>query len=108
PLVEVRAGQAALSARLGRLRGTVALADAETDADLAALVDAALALDPAPLLVGSAGLGQALAGRLGLLADRVDLPPARRWLVVAGSRHPATRRQIEAARAAGMRVLATA
>jgi D-threonate/D-erythronate kinase len=35
------------------------------------------------------------------------LPRAGRWLIVAGSRHPATRRQVETARAAGLRVLAT-
>jgi uncharacterized protein YgbK (DUF1537 family) len=106
PLDQVRAGVYALSARLLRLRGTVAIADAETDADLIALVDAALAIDLSPLLVGSAGLARALAARLGLLVERVPLPRAGRWLIVAGSRHPATRRQIEAARAAGIRVLA--
>jgi uncharacterized protein YgbK (DUF1537 family) len=83
----------------------VVVADAETDEDLDALVDAALALDPAPLLIGAAGLARALAARLSLLAKRVVLPRGR-WLVVAGSRHPVTRAQIAAARAAGMRVLA--
>jgi len=33
------------------------------------------------------------------------MPSARRWLIVAGSRHPVTRRQAAAAAAAGMRVL---
>jgi uncharacterized protein YgbK (DUF1537 family) len=108
PLDQVRAGAGPLAARLERLRGTVALADAETDEDLIALVDAALALDPAPLLVGAAGLGRALAQRLGLLAERVELPVGGRWLIVAGSRHAATRAQIAAARSAGLRVLATA
>lgn len=107
PLNEVRAGVEALSARLERLDGTVAVADAETDADLEALVDAALALEAAPLLAGSAGLARALAARLGLLAERVRLPRGGRWLIVAGSRHPATRRQIAAARATGLRVLAS-
>lgn len=106
PLAEVRAGGEALAARLDRLRGTVAVADAETDRDLLALVDAALAVEPAPLLVGSAGLAGALAARLGLLAGPVAPPRGRRWLVVAGSRHPATRRQVEACRAAGLAVLA--
>ena len=107
PIAEVRAGPAALAARLTRLGGTVAVADAETDQDLDALVDAALALDPAPLLIGAAGLGRALAARLGLLAGGVALPRGR-WLIVAGSRHPVTRAQIVAARAAGLRVLASA
>jgi len=35
------------------------------------------------------------------------LPSVGRWLIVAGSRHPATRRQVETARAAGLRVLTT-
>jgi uncharacterized protein YgbK (DUF1537 family) len=107
PIDQVRAGRSALAARLERLSGIVVVADAETDSDLATLVDAALALDPAPLLIGSAGLARALAARLGVLAERVALPPVHRWLVVAGSRHPATRAQIAVAREAGIRVLAS-
>ena len=106
PLAEVRAGTPALAARLTRLTGTIAVADAETDADLDALVDAALAVDRPPLLAGSAGLARPLARRLGLLAGPVGLP-AGRWLIVAGSLQPATRRQIAEARRGGMRVLAT-
>ena len=105
PLDQTRADVDALAARLVRLRGTVAIADAETDADLVNLIDAALAIEPSPLLVGSAGLARALATRLGLLTKRVALPPAGRWLIVAGSRHPATRRQVAMARVAGMRVI---
>ncbi|HEV8643133.1 MAG TPA: four-carbon acid sugar kinase family protein [Methylomirabilota bacterium] len=107
PIDQVRDGIESLTARLKRLAGTVAIADAETDDDLAALVEAALALDVPPLLVGAAGLGRALAARLGLLAERVGLPPCRRSLIVAGSRHPATRAQIAAAREAGFQVLAS-
>ncbi len=105
PLKHVRGGTIALAARLARLSGTVAVADAETDEDLEALVDGALAAEPAPLLVGAAGLARALAGRLGLLAEQVPLPRARRWLVVAGSRHPTSRRQAERARHAGLTVI---
>jgi uncharacterized protein YgbK (DUF1537 family) len=108
PLPEVRAGAAALAARLGRLAGAVVIADAETDADLDVLVDAALARDPAPLLVGSAGMAHALARRLGLLVERVPVPAGLRWLVVVGSRNPASREQAEHARHAGLRVLASA
>src|SRR2546423_663626 len=92
---------------VARLTGTIAVADAETDADLDTIVGAALALDRAPLLAGSAGLAQPLAERLGLHAERALLPGGR-WLVVAGSLHPATRRQLTEARRAGFRVLATA
>jgi uncharacterized protein YgbK (DUF1537 family) len=107
PIEQVRAGRAALSARLKRLAGTVIVADAETDADLDTLVAAALATERPPVLAGAAGLARALAARLGLAGERVDLPGGR-WLVVAGSLHPATRRQIREARAAGLTVLATA
>jgi D-threonate/D-erythronate kinase len=108
PIDQLRAGPVAMAARLRRLAGTVIVADAETDADLYALVEAALAVAPAPLLVGAAGLAHALAGRLGLLAERAELPAGSRWLIVAGSLHPATRRQLREARAAGLTVLATA
>jgi uncharacterized protein YgbK (DUF1537 family) len=106
PLNCVRAGGAALTARLGRLAGMVVIADAESDADLDALVEAAQALPTPPLLVGAAGLAGALARHLGLAAPRVEPPAGERWLIVAGSRHPATRRQVEAARDAGLAVLA--
>lgn len=106
PLNRVREGGSPLTARFVRLAGMVVVADAETDADLDALVEAVLELDTPPLLVGSAGLGLALARRLGVAAARVELPGAERWLIVAGSRHPATRRQVDAAREAGLTVLA--
>src|SRR5262249_45625456 len=107
PLGRVREGGSALTARLVRLAGMVVVADAETDADLDALVEAVLELDAPPLLVGAAGLALALARRLGLAAARVEPPPGERWLIVAGSRHPATRRQVDAAREAGLAVLST-
>src|SRR2546427_91431 len=77
------------------------------DSTLRGHVGAALALDPVPLLAGSAGLAQPLAERLGLHAGCATLPGGR-WLIVAGSLHPATRRQIAAAGRAGLHVLATA
>src|SRR5881396_61018 len=96
PLAEVRAGVAALAVRLARLAGMIAVADAETDDDLDTIVGAALALDPVPLLAGSAGLAQPMAERLGLHAGCATLPGGR-WLIIAGSLHPATRRQSVAA-----------
>ena len=104
PLDQVRADAESVAARIGRLAGTVIVADAESDADLDTLVDAALTSDVPLLLVGAAGLGRALASRLSLLAAEVELPGGR-WLLVAGSRHPATRAQVETARAAGMAVV---
>src|SRR5258705_480938 len=74
---------------------------------IGAELDALLELDAPPLLVGAAGLALALARRLGLATARVDPPAGERWLIVAGSQHPATRRQVEAAREAGLMVLAT-
>jgi uncharacterized protein YgbK (DUF1537 family) len=106
PLDQARAGAASLAARIGRLAGTVIVADAEHDADLDTLVDAALTSGVALVLVGAAGLGRALASRLSLLAENVALRPQGRWLLVAGSRHPSTRAQVEAARAAGLCVVA--
>ena len=107
PLAEVREGVTPLAARLARMAGMIAVTDAETDGDLDTIVGAALALDRPPLLAGSAGLARPLAQRLGLHAEPVSVPGGR-WLVVAGSLHPATRRQIAEARQAGFRVLATA
>lgn len=106
PIGEVRAPVARLAARLGRLAGTVVIADAEVDGDLDALIAAVTLLDQSPLLVGSAGLARALADSLGLATEPPALPASRRWLVVAGSRHPVTRAPVAAARAAGVRVLA--
>jgi uncharacterized protein YgbK (DUF1537 family) len=106
-LDQVRAGVHSLAARIGRLAGTVIVADAETDADLDALATGAFACDTSLLLAGAAGLARAVAARLGLLTGEIAWRPGGRWLVVAGSRHPATRAQLAAARAAGLRVVTT-
>jgi uncharacterized protein YgbK (DUF1537 family) len=94
--------------RAGRLRvapGAIVVCDAETDADLAAIVTAATALAAPPILVGAAGLAMALARELGLLAAPAPIPAGARWLVVAGSRHPATAAQLAALRPLSARVL---
>lgn len=106
PLDQLRASPAAVAARLRRLAGMVVVVDAETDGDLDALVAAVSALERPPLLAGSAGLARALATHLGLRGKPPALPSGR-WLVVVGSRHPAARRQLEAARQAGIATLAT-
>src|SRR3989442_2354398 len=107
PIDQVRDGIESLTARLKRLAGAVAIADAETDDDLAALVEAALALKVPPLLVGAAGLGPALAAPPGLLPPRVALPPLPRPPNSPGSPHPATPSPILSAREAGFQVLAS-
>jgi uncharacterized protein YgbK (DUF1537 family) len=112
PLTTVRRGPDTVAARLERFRrtgGRVLAADAETDADLSVLSDAA-AGRPA-LLAGSAGLATALAARLAPLASSQREAPLRRarrpLVVVAGSPHPATRAQLgRLARREGLDVLA--
>jgi len=95
PLQEIRGAGEELARALRAMDGSIAVADAETGADLAALARAALA-HGAVLLAGSAGLAAALACALGYAGRPVRLPDGRAWLVVAGSRHPATRAQVAA------------
>jgi len=100
PLKEVR-GPAADLARAARERRGLVVVDAETDADLRALVHAAH--DHSDLiLAGSAGLAHAASAAWGHAATVPDLPAAGSCLVVAGSRHPATRGQIAALERAGI------
>jgi uncharacterized protein YgbK (DUF1537 family) len=100
-LDDVRAGAEKVAHRLERHRGALVAADAETDADLATLAEAALAA-PGTLIAGSAGLGRALSRALGCEAPAVALPPGRARLAVVGSLHPASRAQLEALLAAGV------
>jgi uncharacterized protein YgbK (DUF1537 family) len=99
PLATVRRGPAAVADRLRRFAGTggrVLAADAETDRDLATLVEAAG--DAGVLLAGSAGLATALAARLPGAGSPgragLSVRPRRPLIVVAGSAHPATRAQL--------------
>ncbi|HEX2556446.1 MAG TPA: four-carbon acid sugar kinase family protein [Microvirga sp.] len=82
-LGDVRSGPdrlSALFAGAGAAGADVVVCDAQTDADLAAIAGAALALVPVPLCVGSAGLMRALAGG----SERAAAPPARRHAARAG------------------------
>jgi uncharacterized protein YgbK (DUF1537 family) len=99
-LDDVRAGAEKVAHLLERHRGALVAADAETDADLATLAEAALAV-PGTLIAGSAGLGRALSRALGCAAPAVALPAGRARLVVVGSLHPASRAQLDALLAAG-------
>ncbi len=94
----------------------VVVADAETEADLGALTEVALATGTR-LLCGSAGLAEALAERLADMGvwkpQTAAAQPAvaqvqhsgKGVLVVAGSRNPQTLRQIEALAADGVPVV---
>lgn len=100
-LRDVRWGHEALCRALDEAAGELIVADAETDADLDALARAALVLDPSLLLAGSAGLAGAMARALKYPPPPRAVPRTRRWLIVAGSLHPATRAQIQALADAG-------
>ncbi len=91
--------------RLGGPDGAIVVCDAETDADLDLMVAAGMAQSPSPVLVGSAGLAAALARRLDLAGPAPTLPRGLRWLVVAGSLHPATAAQVAAVRGRGVRIV---
>jgi uncharacterized protein YgbK (DUF1537 family) len=101
-LATVRRGPTAVRRRLER-HDAAFVCDAETDADLAVVAAAA---DGWPgLLAGSAGLAAALAARLpGAVRGR---PRVRGpLLVVAGSAHPVTARQVSALAPRGIAMVA--
>jgi uncharacterized protein YgbK (DUF1537 family) len=102
PLRDVREGVRPVLNVLHRSAGALVAADAETDEDLAVLVEAALSCSPAPVLAGSAGLARALASRLGYAGAPTALPTGSAWLVIAGSLHPASLAQIRALEVAGI------
>jgi len=99
----VRAGASSLACRLDeeRREGSSVLAvDAELDDDLAIIAEALMQLRYPALAVGSAGLAEFYARRLPMPAQvSTAIPSARplasRVLIVAGSIHPRTRRQVE-------------
>jgi uncharacterized protein YgbK (DUF1537 family) len=95
-LSDVRWSHEALRRVLDESAGELIVADAESDADLDALARAALAVDPPLLLAGSAGLAGAVARALKYPPPPRAVPRTKRWLIVAGSTHPATRAQIQA------------
>ena len=103
-------GDLAAAVERGRAAGAgVLVCDAETDADLKRAVRTLLLRGRPLLLVGSTGLACALrrvlgaeqAGRAVCPAGSVPLP-GDGVLVVAGSAHPATRRQLERAADRGL------
>lgn len=102
----VRAGPATLDAHFSDAR--LIIADAETDADLDTIADAALRAQ-VRVWCGSAGLARALARRLSLTPivppPRIALERRGLTLAVIGSRHPRTREQVEFARAQGVAIV---
>ncbi|AOO82621.1 four-carbon acid sugar kinase family protein [Bosea vaviloviae] len=72
----------------------ISLWDAETDADLDAIIAAASGLDDV-LWVGSAGLAAALARAAGLIRRIDDRPLAGKVLGLVGSDHPAIGQQLD-------------
>ncbi|MEV8390940.1 MULTISPECIES: four-carbon acid sugar kinase family protein [unclassified Streptomyces] len=108
PLDAVRSSHRELT---GRLRDLVAaglrpVCDAETDADLDAVIAAALPLGPGVRLMGTGGLAAALGRVLGgadIPSPRGPLRPHRPLLVVVGTAEPAAVAQIAQLTAAGAR-----
>ncbi len=98
---------ASLALWLAAAAGSIAdsgcfLCDAESDADLAAVVAAGRRLAPPVLWVGSAGLARALAGD----ATRRCAPPPGPLLAVVGSRHTVAIGEIDRLRARGEAAIA--
>jgi uncharacterized protein YgbK (DUF1537 family) len=85
----------------------VTLRDAETDADLDAVVAALPQGDRAPLVVGSAGITSALARALMARGGKVAAPPAvkGRLVFIIGSRAQASREQVARLQAEGALVV---
>lgn len=99
PLKDVR-GPLEELARVLVMRGGLVVADAEVDQDLDALARAAMD-QSGVLLAGSAGLAGAAARAWGFASPAPPAPAPGGWLVVAGSRHPATRAQVDALESSG-------
>ncbi|MEV5328115.1 four-carbon acid sugar kinase family protein [Nonomuraea sp. NPDC052634] len=105
PLATVRAGHPTLTEALARAfgaAGRVAICDAETDADLDAVVAAAFAADPRTRLVGAGGLATALARARDGGSDGEGHPPPPEGpppgaplLVIVGTAHPGVSDQVE-------------
>ncbi|TYB50699.1 hypothetical protein FXF51_55405 [Nonomuraea sp. PA05] len=85
-----RADRATLVRALSRTAGRVAVCDAETDADLDAIVAATLTADPRAHLIGAGGLASALGRTLAFSGDRTGATAPGRTLAFGGDRTRAT------------------
>ncbi|HEY4457039.1 MAG TPA: four-carbon acid sugar kinase family protein [Pseudonocardiaceae bacterium] len=95
-LDEIRSASLSLAAQ------PILVCDAETDADLDAIVAAGRQLDPQPIWVGAAGLASAL-GRTYARPDQAAVPRCARVLIIAGSHSEPGIDQVDAAAKAGVR-----
>lgn len=105
----VRRGPDAICEALDAFRWSLLVADAETDADLAAIAEAGLKCG-VRLWCGSAGLARALSNvlpppRYKATAPAIPPRPDGAVLVVAGSRHRRTTHQVEVAQGWGAAVI---
>jgi len=101
-LDRVRGHHDGLVRALCEARDEIFVADASIDDDLDRLAESARGAHDL-VLVGSAGLARAVAVAHGQAAATACMPDGRAWLIVAGSRHPATRSQIARLEQAGVR-----
>lgn len=107
-LETVRAGAEQVGSAIAHTIRPIVVVDAETNADLATLANAAME-QRGHLLAGSAGFSQQLAQCLGSREGRTPssklTTPVRAVLVVAGSRHVTSARQVAALERTGMETL---
>jgi uncharacterized protein YgbK (DUF1537 family) len=86
-------------------RGDCLICDAQTQEDLQQIVDAHLG-ESRFVFAGSLGLAMAVANRLGAASYKPARGfPARRPMIVCGSRHPRSIRQVERAKCGGIPIL---
>lgn len=108
PLEVVRSGRRMVGEALDTIARGIVVADAETDDDLSILAEAVVSRDRL-VLCGAAGFARRLAIALPLAGEAPRPDPRQHWpgpvLVVAGSQHEATLRQIRTVAAAGVPVI---
>lgn len=104
-LKTVRSGERVLREAIAHAEHPIVVVDAETNEDLAILADAVID-GTSHLLAGSAGFSKQIALRLAERSGKAPATglstPARSVLTVAGSRHDATTRQVDALAASGV------
>jgi D-threonate/D-erythronate kinase len=90
----------------GQIRDScIHIFDSQTEADVAGIVNLALAESPLPVLCGPGSVAGHLAAALGCSERRPELPIVTTAMVVNGSRHEVSMRQIEDARNRGWPLL---